>query len=166
VIAVDDGDFPTDRYVVEGVARLRGSEIRHGLDDLTGVDVVLRSLVDYRTSEVVDLAGETARAAAAGATTVWDLSHAAGVLEAPMYTKPPTWRGLDVPDVLRSGDHGKIARWRRDEALRRTAANRPDLIEGTDASVFNKKDREILSIMGWRPSTDGRFWRRPEGVEQ
>jgi kynureninase len=81
VIAVDDGDFPTDRYVVEGVARLRGSEIRHGLDDLTGVDVVLRSLVDYRTSEVVDLAGETARAAAAGATTVWDLSHAAGVLD-------------------------------------------------------------------------------------
>ncbi len=81
VIAVDDGDFPTDRYVVEGVARLRGGEVRHGLDDLDGVDVVLRSLVDYRTAEVADLAGETARAAAAGATTVWDLSHAAGVLD-------------------------------------------------------------------------------------
>ena len=55
--------------------------MRHGLDDLDGVDVVVRSLVDYRTAEVADLAGETARAAAAGATTIWDLSHAAGVLE-------------------------------------------------------------------------------------
>ena len=81
VIAIDDGDFPTDRYVVEGVARLRDVEVRRGLDDLDGVDVVLRSLVDYRTAEVADLATETARAAAHGATTIWDLSHAAGVLE-------------------------------------------------------------------------------------
>ena len=81
VIAVDDGDFPTDRYVAEGIARLRGGEVRRGLEDLDGVDVVLRSLVDYRTAEIADLAGETARATAAGATTVWDLSHAAGVIE-------------------------------------------------------------------------------------
>ncbi len=81
VIAVDELDFPTDRYVVEGIARLRGVEVRRGLADLDGVDVVLRSLVDYRTAEVADLAAETARAAAHGATTVWDLSHAAGVLE-------------------------------------------------------------------------------------
>jgi kynureninase len=81
VVAVDDGDFPTDRYAVEGIARLRRGEVRHGLDDLQGVDVVVRSLVDYRTGEVHDLAAETARAAASGATTVWDLSHAAGVLE-------------------------------------------------------------------------------------
>ena len=81
VIAIDDRDFPTDRYVVEGVARLRGVEVRAGLGDLDGVDVVVRSLVDYRTAEVADLAGETARATAAGATTIWDLSHAAGVLE-------------------------------------------------------------------------------------
>jgi kynureninase len=81
VIAIDDGDFPTDRYVVDGIARLRGAEVRHGLADLGGVDVVVRSLVDYRTAEVADLARETARATAAGATTVWDLSHAVGVLE-------------------------------------------------------------------------------------
>jgi kynureninase len=81
VIAIDALDFPTDRYVVEGIARLRGAEVRCGLADLDGVDVVLRSLVDYRTAEVADLAGETARAAAQGATTIWDLSHAAGVLE-------------------------------------------------------------------------------------
>ncbi len=62
VIAVADGDFPTDRYVVDGIARLRDVEVRHGLDDLSDVDVVLRSLVDYRTAELVDLEGETERA--------------------------------------------------------------------------------------------------------
>lgn len=80
VIAIDDRDFPTDRYAAEGTARLRGGELRVGLDDLTGVDVVIRSMVDYRTAEVADVAAETARASAAGATTIWDLSHAAGVL--------------------------------------------------------------------------------------
>ena len=81
VVAVADGDFPTDRYVVEGIARRRDVEVRHRLDDLDGVDVVLRSLVDYRTAEMTDLPRETARARHEGAVTVWDLSHAAGVLE-------------------------------------------------------------------------------------
>jgi len=81
VVAVDDTDFPTDRYVVEGIARLRDVEIRHGLAHLDGVDVVLRSLVDYRTAELADLPAETARARASGAVTVWDLSHAAGVID-------------------------------------------------------------------------------------
>jgi len=81
VIAVDAADFPTDRYVAEGIARLREGEVRTSLDDLTGVDVVLRSLVDYRTAEVADLHGDTERARSHGAVTVWDLSHAAGVLE-------------------------------------------------------------------------------------
>ena len=81
VVAVADGDFPTDRYVVEGIARRRDVEVRHRLDDLAGVDVVLRSLVDYRTAEMTDLPRETARARHEGAVTVWDLSHAVGVLE-------------------------------------------------------------------------------------
>ena len=81
VVAVADSDFPTDRYVVEGIARRRDVEVRHRLDDLDGVDVVLRSLVDYRTAEMTDLPRETARARHEGAVTVWDLSHAVGVLE-------------------------------------------------------------------------------------
>jgi kynureninase len=81
VIAIAEGDFPTDRYVVEGIARFRDVEVRPDLADLDGVDVVLRSLVDYRTAELTDLSGETERARASGAITVWDLSHAAGVLE-------------------------------------------------------------------------------------
>lgn len=81
VIAVDPGDFPTDRYVVDGIAAAVGAEVRTGFDDLDGVGVVVRSLVDYRTAELVDLATETARARDAGAVTVWDLSHAAGAVE-------------------------------------------------------------------------------------
>jgi tRNA (guanine37-N1)-methyltransferase len=52
----------------------------------------------------------------------------AGLVEGPVYTRPREWRGRSVPPVLLSGDHAAIARWRRDAALRRTAANRPDLI--------------------------------------
>ena len=52
----------------------------------------------------------------------------AALLEGPVYTKPPTWRGHDVPDVLLSGDHGRIAAWRRDQAIARTTERRPDLL--------------------------------------
>jgi tRNA (guanine37-N1)-methyltransferase len=55
-------------------------------------------------------------------------SHTSGLLEHPVYTKPPHWRGLDVPDVLLSGDHGKVARWRRQQSVQRTAERRPDLL--------------------------------------
>ncbi len=55
-------------------------------------------------------------------------SHEDGLLEYPVYTKPSSWRGLDVPEVLLSGDHARIAEWRRAEAVRRTASRRPDLL--------------------------------------
>lgn len=55
--------------------------------------------------------------------------NACGLLEYPVYTKPARWRGLAVPEVLVSGDHARIARWRRDQALRRTAVRRPDLLD-------------------------------------
>jgi tRNA (guanine37-N1)-methyltransferase len=57
-----------------------------------------------------------------------DESHEDGMLEAPVYTKPATWRGREVPAVLLSGDHGAIARWRREQSVRRTAQRRPDLL--------------------------------------
>ena len=59
-----------------------------------------------------------------------DESFADGLLEYPHYTRPLEFRGHEVPEVLRSGDHARIARWRRAEALRRTIARRPDLLEG------------------------------------
>ena len=80
VIAVGAGEFPTDRYVVDGVAAATGRAVRHGFDELGDVAVAVRSVVDYRSAEVVDVVAETARARDAGALMLWDLSHAAGVL--------------------------------------------------------------------------------------
>ncbi len=60
-------------------------------------------------------------------------SHEGGLLEYPVYTRPATWRGLDVPPVLLSGDHAAIAAWRLDEARRRTAQRRPDLLHPSAA---------------------------------
>jgi len=80
VIAVGEGEFPTDRYVVDGIASATGRTVRYGFDRLDDVAVAVRSVVDYRSAEVVDIAAETARAREAGALMLWDLSHAAGVL--------------------------------------------------------------------------------------
>lgn len=55
-------------------------------------------------------------------------SHEDGLLEYPSYTKPSSWRGHDVPDVLLSGHHGRVAQWRRDQQVERTKARRPDLL--------------------------------------
>lgn len=86
-------------------------------------------------------------------------SHTDGLLEYPVFTKPQTWRGIDVPEVLRSGDHGRIARWRRDEALRRTAAVRPDLVQSMDPAALDRADLATLAAEGWAPGDDGRFRR-------
>jgi tRNA (guanine37-N1)-methyltransferase len=72
----------------------------------------------------------------------WDDSHATGLLEYPHYTRPPEFRGWAVPDILLSGDHGKIARWRREQALLRTLQRRPDMLERADLS---EKDRKFLA---------------------
>ena len=79
-------------------------------------------------------------------------SHADGLLEAPLYTKPPTWRDLPVPEILRSGDHARIARWRRDQALLRTARRRPDLLAGPAAPGLDRRDRDVLRDTGFQIS--------------
>lgn len=73
----------------------------------------------------------------------------AGLLEYPNYTRPLDWRGLSVPAILTSGDHGRVARWRRDEALRKTALRRPDMIAGLDAASLDRRDRATLGQHGW-----------------
>ena len=70
-----------------------------------------------------------------------------GLLEGPVYTRPREWRGLEVPEVLLSGNHAAIARWRRDMALRRTAAHRPDLIRAL--RDLDRRDRQVLAEAGF-----------------
>ena len=72
-------------------------------------------------------------------------SHEDGLLEYPVFTKPPLWRGHGIPEVLRSGHHEAIARWRRDERLRRTALRRPDMIARLDPADLDARDREVLA---------------------
>jgi tRNA (guanine37-N1)-methyltransferase len=74
-------------------------------------------------------------------------SGMAGLLEGPVYTRPRVWRGREVPEVLLSGDHAAIARWRRDAALRRTARNRPDL--AARLQPLDPRDRQVLSEAGF-----------------
>jgi tRNA (guanine37-N1)-methyltransferase len=73
-----------------------------------------------------------------------DDSHASGLLEYPHYTRPPEFRGWKVPEVLLSGDHVKIARWRREQSLRRTFTRRPDLL--TNAPLTNS-DHKFLETL-------------------
>ncbi|WEV60016.1 tRNA (guanine(37)-N(1))-methyltransferase [Bifidobacterium sp. ESL0728] len=74
------------------------------------------------------------------------------LLEHYQYTKPAVWRGMGVPDVLTSGDHGKVDRFRRDEAIAHTDQLRPDLIEQLDCKTLDKADRKTLMSLGWEVS--------------
>lgn len=78
-----------------------------------------------------------------------------GLLEYPVFTRPPSWRDLAVPEVLLSGHHAQVARWRRDEALRRTARRRPDLLERLPAESLDADDADVLAAIGWRITADG-----------
>lgn len=68
-----------------------------------------------------------------------DDSHASGLLEYPHYTRPPEFRGWGVPETLLSGDHGRISRWRREQALLRTLHRRPDILEKAELSKVEQK---------------------------
>jgi len=81
----------------------------------------------------------------------WDDSHATGLLEYPHYTRPPVFRDWPVPEILVSGDHGKIARWRREQALLRTFQRRPDLLEKAELS---EKDRQFLDNLRQKDTQD------------
>jgi tRNA (guanine37-N1)-methyltransferase len=71
-------------------------------------------------------------------------SFSDGLLEGPCYTRPESWRGREVPAVLRSGNHAAIARWRRDRAVERTAARRPDLLAALPPGALDHADRALL----------------------
>ncbi len=153
--SVDAADPPRPLYLLGPGGRRFDQALAHELAEgdgfsllcgrYEGVDHRIREhLVDGELSvgDVVLAGGEVAACLVIEAVTrllpgvmgndvspVTESFGAAGLLEEPQYTRPAEFRGWKVPDILRSGDHGKIARWRRAQALHRTLAARPDLIE-------------------------------------
>jgi tRNA (guanine37-N1)-methyltransferase len=108
-------------------------EISIGDYVLTGGEIPALLLIDSVTRLIPGALGDPDGAQ--------DDSFASGLLEYPHYTRPAEFRGWRVPDVLLSGNHAKIDRWRRDQSLMRTRRRRPDLLEKFE---LNKKDREFL----------------------
>jgi len=80
-----------------------------------------------------------------------DESFQTGLLEYPHYTRPRVFEGHEAPQILLEGDHARIARWRRQEALRRTAARRPDLLE---KAALTEEDRKFLHSLAEMPPED------------
>ncbi|MFC3688305.1 tRNA (guanosine(37)-N1)-methyltransferase TrmD [Aquipuribacter hungaricus] len=134
-----------DERVLDDAAR------RHRVTPLSIGDYVLAG-GEAAALVVVEAVGRLLPGVLGNAASVVEESHSDGLLEAPSYTRPATWRDLDVPAVLTGGDHGKVARWRRDESLRRTAERRPDLLAGAPADRFDRRDLELLRGLGWVPA--------------
>jgi tRNA (guanine37-N1)-methyltransferase len=106
-------------------------EISIGDYVLTGGELPAMILVDVLARLVPGVLGDPDGAA--------DDSHASGLLEYPHYTRPPEYRGWKVPDVLLSGNHAEINRWRRQQALFRTSKRRPDMVVKADLSSVDKE---------------------------
>ena len=126
-----------ERVYEEAAERMPVTVVSLGDYVLGGGEVAVLAMVEAITRLVPGVIGN--------AESLVEESHEDGLLEYPVYTKPPIWRGRDVPAVLLSGHHGQVARWRRDERLRRTAARRPDLIAALDEQGLDSRDRGVLS---------------------
>ena len=119
-------------------AHLATDEISIGDYVLTGGELPAMILIDAVARLIPGVLGDPD-----GAT---DDSHASGLLEYPHYTRPPEFRGWRVPEILLSGDHAKIAKWRREQSLLRTLERRPDLLETAELS---EKERKFLIEHGY-----------------
>jgi tRNA (guanine37-N1)-methyltransferase len=110
-----------DQRVIEHAAT-RGEVLEVSLGDyvLNGGEVAALAIIEAVVRLLPGFMGN--------AESLTEESHEDGLLEYPVYTKPASWRGLDVPEVLLSGDHPRIAAWRHEQRVRRTASRRPDLL--------------------------------------
>jgi tRNA (guanine37-N1)-methyltransferase len=159
----DAGAWAQEPWLVIACGRYEGIDARVATAAAAHYRVREVSLGDYvlNGGEVAALAmieaiGRLLPGVVGNADSLAEESHAAGTLEAPAYTKPALWRGLEVPEVLMSGHHGRIAGWRRAASLRRTAAVRPDLIAALDPAGLEAADLAVLEQLGWQIDS-GRF---------
>jgi tRNA (guanine37-N1)-methyltransferase len=154
-------------WIVLACGRYEGIDERVLVDAARTMPVRPISLGDYVLNGgevaalvVVEAVGRLLPGVLGNAESLDEESHEGGLLEYPVYTRPATWRGLDVPPVLLSGHHGQVRRWRRDEQLRRTAERRTDLVLALDPAGLDAADLAVLAELGWVPGGDGRLVRR------
>ena len=140
------------RVVDEAATRMPTDEISVGDVVLAGGDAAALVIVESVVRLLPGVLGNP--------SSLQEESHTDGLLEYPVYTRPATWRGRDVPDVLRSGNHGRVAAWRRQQSLLRTMRRRPDLVERLDVASLSEDDRVLLSDHGWHIDDDGRIRRQ------
>ncbi|OFB37315.1 tRNA (guanosine(37)-N1)-methyltransferase TrmD [Mycolicibacterium sp. (ex Dasyatis americana)] len=113
-----------DQRVAEDAARrMRVEEVSIGDYVLNGGESAALVMIEAVVRLMPDVLGNPA--------SHQQDSHSDGLLEGPSYTRPQSWRGLDVPDVLLSGDHAKVAAWRHEQSRQRTRERRPDLLDGS-----------------------------------
>jgi tRNA (guanine37-N1)-methyltransferase len=137
------------RLVDEAGTRMPVDEISLGDYVLTGGEAAVLVILEAVTRLLPGVVGNP--------ESLVEESHSQdGLLEYPVYTKPPSWRGRDVPEILVSGHHANITRWRRDQALRRTARFRPDLLDRLDPATLDDRDLAVLAELGWSPAPPGR----------
>jgi tRNA (guanine37-N1)-methyltransferase len=155
-------EYAAEPWLVFACGRYEGIDHRVLDDAATRARVDEVSLGDYvlgggevAVLAIVEAVGRLLPGVIGNEESLHDESHAQGMLEAPGYTKPAVWRNRAVPAVLLSGHHGNVARWRREQSLRRTAANRPDLLERLDAATLDEHDRAVLDELGWTVRVDG-----------
>lgn len=138
------------RVTADAARRMPTEEVSLGDYVLAGGEVAALVVVEAVSRLVPGVLGNPASAELD--------SFSDGLLEAPAYTRPERWRDLEVPDVLRGGDHAAVDRWRRDRSLERTAATRPDLLDALldrhGPGVFDARDRAVLEACGWVPADD------------
>lgn len=120
------------------VQRRVDREVSIGDYVLSGGELAAMVVIDAVARQIPGVLGHEESAAA-------DSFAASGVLDHPHYTRPAEYGGLEVPLVLRSGDHHAIARWRREQALQRTAQRRPELLDNTP---LDAADRALLDDLG------------------
>ncbi|WP_017570647.1 tRNA (guanosine(37)-N1)-methyltransferase TrmD [Nocardiopsis halotolerans] len=137
------------RVAADAARRMPVEEISIGDYVLNGGESATLVMVEAVTRLLPGVLGNTASA-------VQDSFASGGMenlVEGPVYTKPAAWRGQEVPPVLLSGNHGAVDRWRRDQALRRTARNRPELVEELPEEALDRRDREVLAEESVRDAT-------------
>ncbi len=125
------------RVVDEAEGRMRVLEVSIGDYVLVGGEVATLVMVEAVVRLIPGVLGNPVSAS--------EDSFSDGLLEGPCYTRPEVWRGRAVPDVLRSGNHAAVDRWRRDRALERTLRRRPDLLDVLPPEELSRADRAFLA---------------------